>query len=76
MFKISSRSQMKNRAVRASRKPPGELQIESQKNIDKESLSPISPGGGSRNLEANSSLNNSMMLETPTSGTHNRKRAL
>lgn len=63
MFKISSRSQMKQRAIR-SKRPLGELQTNQINMTEHSSQSPMSPGVGATN---------SMLLETPTSGVQSRK---
>lgn len=67
MFKISSRSQMRQRALRNSRKIPGEIQTSQALITDQDSTSPLSPG-------VNATANNSLILETPTSGVQSRKQ--
>ena len=62
MFKISSRSQMKQRALKNKKLPPGEISTNQPFQTEQDSQSPLSPGVGGANAL------NSMILETPTSG--------
>lgn len=70
MFKISSRSQMKQRALRNSRKALGEIQTGSQQSQNPDPH--LSPGGPQ---DGGTSMSNSMILETPTN-TRNKITAL
>lgn len=58
---------MKQRALRNSKKVPGEISTNQPFQTEQDSQSPLSPGVGGANGS------NSMILETPTSGVQSRR---